>query len=96
MEPIMGNADAIVSTISATNPDLREITKQKKQMELRNGPLRKMIVNVAKAFNLYQQMCYTALQVEWDDIVAKHCFTMGWINKNDELSENFRRQSLSS
>ena len=93
MEPIMGAADAIVSTIPSTDPDPREITKRKKQVELRDGVLRKMNAIVSKAFNLYQQMCSTALRAEWDDIVAEHCFTMGWTNENDEPSENFRGQS---
>jgi hypothetical protein len=93
MELIMGAADAIVSTISATNPNPRETTKRKKQVDLRDGLLKKMNTIVSKAFNLYQQMCASALQAEWDDIVAKHCFMTGWINNEDELSENFRGQS---
>jgi len=93
MEPIMGAADAIVSTILATDPDPREITKRKKQVELRDGLLRKMSAIISKAFNLYQQMCSAALRAEWDDIVAEHCFSIGWINEDDETSETFRGQS---
>ena len=52
MGPIMSAAAAQSSTILATNSDPREITKRKKQVELRDGLLKKMNAIVSKAFYL--------------------------------------------
>jgi hypothetical protein len=94
IEPIKKAADKQVSTISTNNPDPREISKKKKQVKLHNGLEKKMNAIILKAFNLYQQMCATALRAEWDDIFAKHCFMIGWMDDyKDKPSDKFRGQS---
>eukprot|EP00957_Ditylum_brightwellii_P122354 9330857-Ditylum_brightwellii.AAC.1 len=39
------------------------------------------------AFNLYQQMLSSTLCAEWDNIVQKHCYTAGWLDKNSVASK---------
>eukprot|EP00957_Ditylum_brightwellii_P204636 15340225-Ditylum_brightwellii.AAC.1 len=47
---------------------------------------------IARAFNLYQQMLSPKLHAEWDDIVQKHCYTAGWLDKNSVTSKESQGQ----
>eukprot|EP00957_Ditylum_brightwellii_P122973 9376292-Ditylum_brightwellii.AAC.1 len=47
---------------------------------------------IARAFNLYQQMLSPTLHTEWDNIVQKHCYTAGWLDKNSVASKENRGQ----
>eukprot|EP00957_Ditylum_brightwellii_P005901 447986-Ditylum_brightwellii.AAC.1 len=47
---------------------------------------------IARAFNLYPQMLSPTLHAEWDDIVQKHCYTAGWLDKNKVASQENQGQ----
>eukprot|EP00957_Ditylum_brightwellii_P042994 3256734-Ditylum_brightwellii.AAC.1 len=47
---------------------------------------------ISRAFNLYQRMLSPMLCAEWDDIVRKHCYTAGWLDKNKIASKENRGQ----
>jgi len=90
---LIETAEVKIDAISPETADSKEKSSRKKQIELRDVHTRKRDGIIAKAFNLYQQMSAPALRAEWDDIVNEHCFSTGWLDVENELSELQRGQN---
>ena len=67
-------------------------TTRKRLVETKDSLRKKMEAIITKAFTLYQNMSAPALRNEWDDIVAEHCFTTGWLDEHGAPSNDQRGQ----
>ena len=70
--------------ISVKSPNLinaKEKSTRMEHIELYDRLKKRMDTVITKAFTLSQQMSAAALRIDWDDIVAKHCLTTGWLDE---------------
>eukprot|EP00957_Ditylum_brightwellii_P137405 10476029-Ditylum_brightwellii.AAC.1 len=82
--------DAVLAQLDTIPKDTRnkkELAGIKKLQDMCMALDKKMDTLIAKAFNLYQQMLSPTIRTEWDDIIQKHCYTAGLLDKNSVASK---------
>eukprot|EP00957_Ditylum_brightwellii_P148319 11292158-Ditylum_brightwellii.AAC.1 len=82
--------DTILAQLNTIPKDMhnkKELAGMRKLQDMNMALDKKMDTLIARAFKLYQQMISSTLCVKWDDIVQKHCYTAGWLDKKKVASK---------